>query len=265
MKTILAAFLTLVVSLAIAQVPYILLDGNEQPTVGKVGSGYHFDGKSFMQLGRGRVQPPWTVCMWVQRFDDGGTAVLFADQNFGLKLAQVQVPVVGQVGLTVFGKLDYSFGVTVPFKEWHHLVFAGETNRTLLYIDGVLRSQLPIAVPLPLTQIGRRTIGAPPDWLHADLDEIAIYRRALSTNEVAQIFANGGTNNLPSRISSIKANSGRVTLQINGTPKTSVLLESSPDLVRWTTSVPLENDSGVLTVIDIAPSSRIFYRISDEP
>ena len=177
-----------------------------------------------------------------------------------------QNPPSGQVGLTVFFKDDYFFKYKAPLNQWLHLTFTAETNRTILYVNAVKNSELPVSFPLPLLQIGRRTPEAPgADWLHADLDEIAVYRRALSSDDVTRIFANGGTNSLPSRISAINYRSGLITLDVTGTPKTRVLLETSSDLLRWETPVWLSNESGTLTVTDFSAGNRTFYRITDEP
>jgi len=276
MKTtnIVGAAILLFAVTASAQVPFLFLDGSAETTPGKIGNGYRFSGNRILTIGKPQLPAPWSVCLWVRRFDDGGSAVLFADHDYGLHLATCCVSsptpgfVPGQVGPTVFYKVNYTFGFTVPKNEWHHLTFVAETNRTFLYVDGVQKAQLAVSMPLPLLQIGRRTPEAPgADWLNADLDEIAVYRHALSSNDVARIFTRGGTPKpvlLTGRFSFVQG----YRLILDGEPNASYQLETSTDLLQWTPLITLKTTSSPLVFTDPSatnyPSFR-FYRAKQLP
>jgi uncharacterized protein (TIGR02145 family) len=80
------------------------------------------------------------------------------------------------------------------FDEWHNVTITSNfIDDTRIYLDGELRSQIGIAVPVPsnvsLFYIGRHGLFTPPmGALLGSIDDIAIYNRALSEEEINAIY-----------------------------------------------------------------------------
>ena len=79
--------------------------------------------------------------------------------------------------------------------RWHHIVFILDTNNGVakIYIDGRLdaeNSDLPKGEPMPTTE-GPVTIGVSlyfPEYFQGVIDEVAIYNRALTTEEIKEHY-----------------------------------------------------------------------------
>ena len=89
------------------------------------------------------------------------------------------------MGFTRFGVADYSFNYIVPTNTWMHLTFVGTAAGTTLYTNGVQAASLAEVIPLPLQFLGRRDTGE--DRLKGLLDEITLFNRALSPEEIQQL------------------------------------------------------------------------------
>lgn len=162
---------------------------------GKAGRAFHFDGATTrINLGALSIPPPWTASFWVNRQNTPmNSAALLGDANYSLKLEQFNGT--HQVGISRFGVADDSFGYVAPAGTWVHLVFVGTGTNTLLYTNGVLRSSLPVSIPLPRSYLGadlvRDSVDA--DHLLGELDEVALFNRVLSNAEIAALYLAGNT------------------------------------------------------------------------
>lgn len=89
-----------------------------------------------------------------------------------------------------------AINLTYPFalNEWHHVVTVGDGNSLNLYFDGALTA----AANSPTASYGTSSysfnIGGggvydgSGNWFKGQIDEVALWRRALSSNEVVQLL-----------------------------------------------------------------------------
>jgi len=114
----------------------------------------------------------------------------FGDTQMGLKYEQWNNT--GTYGATVFGVMDYDFGVPTAPGEYTHLVFVASqaAGTTDLYVNGVLQGSVAAAITLSgRVGIGYGAQGADASGRFDDFDGdilgVAIYDRALSVDEIA--------------------------------------------------------------------------------
>jgi len=93
---------------------------------------------------------------------------------------------------------------TVFDNNWHHLVWTDVGGQGKLYVDGVLDetdfSYTPSPLTLNVTALGAVVRAAPSAMIFADIDETAIWNRALSSTEI-QIVKNSS---LPAPLGAIR-------------------------------------------------------------
>ena len=157
----------------------------------------HNEGQYLTVIPPTSVPVPWTVSVWVNRHKD---AVNYAasglmDGGFeteewsGLRLEQYQGS--HQVGFTNYGSGNWYWDYLTPIDEWVHLVFIGTDTEATLYVDAVLIGTLSEAAsePLWIDWIGKtHEYNCPVD---ADLDELGVWNRALTEEEVLIVFNRG--------------------------------------------------------------------------
>jgi hypothetical protein len=124
----------------------------------------------------------------------------FGDTQMGLKYEQWNNT--GTYGATVFGVLDYDYGVPNAPGEFTHLVFVSNAaaGKTDLYVNGVLKGSVATAITLSgLVGIGYGAQGADGsgsfDNFDGNIFGVAIYDRALTDAEIAAnstAFLQGG-------------------------------------------------------------------------
>ncbi|WP_438025733.1 LamG domain-containing protein [Sorangium sp. So ce233] len=159
--------------------------------VGRSGNAIRFDPDDGVKLATTdlpEMPAPWTAAFWVYRWAASGSAALFSSNNDALKLQQWKTP--EEVGITIFGDKDYSFGVVVPLTEWTHVTLVGASTETRLYLNGVLKGTLPVPIKLGLYWLGS-TQGYE-EFAKALFDEVEVWDVALTDDQVGEV-ANGGT------------------------------------------------------------------------
>ena len=149
----------------------------------------------------------WTLSIWAKLdgvgqndwriFSEGNTG----DSNPLFNLGTHNGGATGQLdvyirqdGWPVVGHI-YTMGE--PFDgEWHHIVFVQENGARAVYIDGVL-DELEIGEKpegdwlVNNTSIGGILRSSASHWVNGVLDEVAIWKRALTEEEIAEIQENG--------------------------------------------------------------------------
>jgi hypothetical protein len=101
---------------------------------------------------------------------------------------------------------DYDF----HDNQWHHIYLTYDGTAVRLYIDAQLKDSYPISGALdsaPILNIGQRNsaiYGGTAAFFKGRLDDIQIYNKALSAEEVAAKFHNGTTQSLGLRCSDIE-------------------------------------------------------------
>jgi hexosaminidase len=155
---------------------------------GKYGNGLSFNGtSSYVSVNKADVAVPWTAAMWVNRTDSTAvSAALMSSTNGALKLEQYNNT--NKVGFTKYGTADYAFNYTAPTATWVHLTFVGTSTGVSLYVNGAFQESNTGVVNCPMTFIGCGKTSN--DYLKGSLDEVKVYSRALSVQEILDIYNN---------------------------------------------------------------------------
>jgi hypothetical protein len=122
--------------------------------------------------------------MWVNRSADRSASALMGSSAGALKLEQW--PDTHQVGVTDYSAGDYNFAYSTPIGEWVHLAFVCDGTKTLLYVNGARSDSVTVAIAMPLGRMGDGVAFADPPA--ASLDEVRIYSRVLSDDEIAALW-----------------------------------------------------------------------------
>ena len=181
------------------------LDGNPKQVDGKVGKALEFSGENFVHIpGTASLEfsgeKEMSVAAWVNADSDSpvkgvvagccgtivaqrdinGWALRFDGRNAGQEMEFIVTP--GWQGDGGFGAAKFDKG------KWHHLVGVVDDKKMLLYVDGELEKEQnyngPMATGGSETEIGKAGDGG----FVGIIDEVMIYSKALSADEVEQIF-----------------------------------------------------------------------------
>jgi hypothetical protein len=137
-------------------------------------------------------------------------------------------------------------GVTVNDGAWHHIVATRENMYVNIYVDGVHRSSASYTSTIRLDTGDRWSIaqewdgGNPSDFLTGTVDEVAMWNRALTSEEIAHLY-NDGNGNLPTEgpYVEIAESGGDTVVEENGaTDDYSVALKSEPAAAVQITAMP---------------------------
>lgn len=160
---------------------------------GKDGKALKLNGSSSgILLGKKNLAGPWTASLWVKREAASGiSAALFAGSTVAIKLEQYNNT--KKVGITKMGVGDFTFNYTAPIDTWVNLAFVGSSKGTALYVNGIFQDSIPQVIDLPLDSIGYgRSGGSNIDFMKGTIDDIKIYRTALTAAQIASITASSG-------------------------------------------------------------------------
>jgi hypothetical protein len=204
--------------------------------------------------------------MWVNRINaPGASAALMGDATYALKLEQYNTT--REVGLTVSGKGDYLFSpaYSVPANQWTHLAFVGTGTSVALYTNGVLEGSITTNnFPLPRAYIGADYLRNPgaTDFMLGSLDEIQVFRRALSAAEISDIYSAGGAGlvRAPEFTSIAFSGAGQIQLNLRGQTGKNFTLYASTNLMNWTSLGAVSNPAGAVQYLDSVASPQNFYR-----
>jgi uncharacterized repeat protein (TIGR03803 family) len=160
---------------------------------GKVCRAFSFDGiDDILQVNASAISPPWSAEFWVNRqATTNDSAVLIGDNATALKLEQF--PNVKKVGYTIWGVKDFHFtnSAALPIGTWTHLVLVGSTTNIQLYLNGAFVDSINTNWTLPRGTIGYDVARGNKKQLKGLLDEISLYNRMLTTNEIQTLFTAG--------------------------------------------------------------------------
>lgn len=238
-------------------------------TNGEAGLAFHFDGSaSYLAVNAPTNIPPnWTACMWVNRVNAPGlSATLMGTATNAIKLEQYSGT--REVGITVSGVADYLFSpaYSVPANKWTHLAFVATSSAVTLYTNGVLEGSLTIAnFPLPRAYIGADDLHNPgvTDYMLGSLDEIQVFKRALTATEIKNIYSAGsaGLVRAPEFTGVVSTNNNaQVQLNLRGLTGKNFTLYGSSNLVNWTSMGAVSNPTGAVQYLDSAANPQKFYR-----
>ena len=181
------------------------LDGNPKSVAGKVGKALEFNGENFVHIpGTASLEfageKAMSVAAWVNADSDSpvkgvvagccgtivaqrdvnGWALRFDGRNAGQEMEFIVQP--GWQGDGGFGAPKFDKG------KWHHLVGVVDDKEMFLYVDGKLEKEQNYNGPMS-TGGSEMEIGHAGDGGFVGIiDEVLIYNKALSANEVKQVF-----------------------------------------------------------------------------
>jgi hypothetical protein len=152
------------------------------------------------------------------------------------------------------------------FNRWYHVVFSHDGANTRLYVDGLLRGTAARTYGTVLDgnfYVGSYTrIFAPPNSPDAVIDEVRVYNRTLSTNEVAQLYQYESGPWI-SVLKAVKPSFSNLTRGIN------YQLQVSGDMSTWTNqgSPFIATNSAMIypQYWDVDNWGRLFFRLSVLP
>ncbi|MGH7973183.1 MAG: LamG-like jellyroll fold domain-containing protein, partial [Limisphaerales bacterium] len=138
---------------------------------------------------------------------------------------------------------DHHYSVATPFDgTWHNVVYSqrlvGSTPKAAWYFDGVLDTVAPDPIfPLTLntTSIGGILRSSPSSWFEGLIDEVAVWNRALSGDEL-QVLQVTSITNPPSRLQPLAINSFRADLP--------AVVKGGSTVLRWDVS----KDAGAVSI-----------------
>lgn len=181
------------------------LDGNPKQVKGKVGKALEFDGQNFVHIEGSNTldfngAEAMTVAAWINADSDSpvvgvvagccgtivaqrdanGWALRFDERNGGAELEFITMP--GWQG-------DGGFGIPVFAKgQWHHLVAVVDKNKKYLYADGKLAKEDNYNGPMQAASTEHEIGKASDGGFVGLIDEVVIYNKALSENEVDKLY-----------------------------------------------------------------------------
>lgn len=155
---------------------------------GRFDGGLRFHESGYMinmeHLGLEDIPAPWTASLWVRKTENiTGTSSLFASSAAALRLEQWNND---EVGITVFGGDDPSFGYSAPVDQWAHLAFVGDGAHASLYVNGQHWSTVDAPIAMPMTSLCTSLLR-----LAAEVDDVRIYNHTLSVEAIKDLERGG--------------------------------------------------------------------------
>jgi len=172
-------------------------DGNEN-------SSYSFDGvNDYIDFGKSLLtnsNSNYTFSCWIKNPDSGGSShgMIFSNQDIAETSLRIMSD--GQLSIQAWlnsntGKVDYNYSVNIIENEWNKLTYSFNLNSEYLVV--MVNSQIfQIAIPLDNisffdfsgnTAIGRNN-NAQRDYSSFLIDEVSIWNRALSEQEIQNLY-----------------------------------------------------------------------------
>lgn len=201
-----------------------------------VGSSLSFDGENdYVDIDREMIKKfPFTLSAWIKT--DG-----FSNDNEDMLIISLADPKKHDKYLGIFigededgkacirarkGPEKTVHGTTILTDgEWHLLigVYASKNNRKL-YVDGILEASDTRKVDFPghldLMTLGRWGDSSPISYFHGNIDEVQIWDKALSQEEITYLYENNPEGDEDKLVSYYKLNAGTGTTIINEVTET---------------------------------------------
>jgi hypothetical protein len=163
---------------------------------GLVGTAAGFSGAGYVLIEEEDLESDWTVeAIFYADVENGATsqgligALTFNDPRMAIKAEQWDST--GVLGYTLFGVVDISFGADTP-ADFAHVVIVGSDAGVELYVEGEFIGFNATTTPLSrhvLAAGQENASGGLVDPLTGAIDELVIYDRALTAEEVEQHYA----------------------------------------------------------------------------
>jgi hypothetical protein len=141
---------------------------------------------------------PFTLAAWVKTTDaDGGVIIQQRDATPNGYQGEYQLAVTpqGRVSFFIYNggfQFDVTTTATIHDGQWHHVAAVRDGASGRIFIDGVLAAEAAGTAPKSLEPLAV-CVGADCrdniDYLNGSLDDIRIYRRALTSHELTAVAA----------------------------------------------------------------------------
>jgi hypothetical protein len=149
----------------------------------------------------------FTISVWIRPTTLSGVKVIYEEptstlnsrQRVSLRLNGTAVNFIGRTNDSAAAATNWVISSTVlAINNWYHLVaiFNSNTDIHQLYINNVVQNSSVVEIPIPNTnpivtpKISQQATGTGAKFL-GNIDELAIWNRALSANEVENAFLRG--------------------------------------------------------------------------
>ncbi len=177
---------------------------------GKIGQGIQFDGvndyvstnRTIAQLGSGAK----TIAIWVYPLDYGRTAsniyslspLIMDDAGyFGIMVGtSTNYGTINRIWAYNWDNTAKAADTTYAVNEWQHIVVVHDLTNLKIYRNGVLASStlsITTGVNTGTYLVGSGYNDVPVHYSNANIDDVRIYNRALSSDEVNRLYAIGAT------------------------------------------------------------------------
>ena len=174
---------------------------------GRYGAAVYFDGSSYLNVSNYEIAPPYSFSVWIKpeqasRAWPGETFVIADGARSGACLSTPTIRY--NSNYEVLTKTAAACGADleatverVAFDHWQHITVVVEENRTVVYVNGEEASTLEEIQNSSTTKantclfIGARQAGdcrSPNNFYRGLMDELRIYPRALSVDEVSRVY-----------------------------------------------------------------------------
>ena len=158
------------------------LSGSPAWTGGKINGAVRFNGGSDkITLGSLATGTTYTLSLWVNATGSGLYNGLITESNSKGFFYNNST---GYPTL-YFSGANHSFSSTLPLNQWVHLVVANNAGNATFYMNGAMSGTTTSAPSLSVVQLGSDLSN---ETLTGSLDEVRIYNRALSADEVAKLY-----------------------------------------------------------------------------
>jgi uncharacterized protein (TIGR02145 family) len=156
---------------------------------GNANSAYSFDGLNDNISVNRNYQSSFAVSLWFNPISTPGFNPLIEafDSNWELQLKDNTID---YIGFSVSNYQEYISSVTAQVNDWQHLVCAFTNDSVFIYFNGLLTDEFSV---LPLlnsngTYNFGSSISGSAQYLNGKLDDIGIWNRALSEEEVLSLY-----------------------------------------------------------------------------
>ncbi len=167
---------------------------------GLSGSALYFDGDDYVSIPPTDSQTPYSVALWFRHVEPlatgalihrgfGGSCRYEPHLSYGNGYISASVSGCGHSGRT-------HYHIPVPVGQWHHVAYVVDAATQRFYIDGIEIEPAGSKIPNPsilYTQIGAAAqnndgVATSQFVENTIIDEVRVYERALSTDEVDELW-----------------------------------------------------------------------------
>jgi hypothetical protein len=213
----------------------------------------------------------WTIEAWVNpaSFNNSSYPTIFAqghwDASLGLNSGT------GALESWINNASQLIGTTAVPLGQWSHVALVYNGTNRIFYLNGVSAGQG--SAPAMTAETDTSSIGnvVPNDGasFNGGIDEVSIYSRALSSNEIAEIYLAGsygkcGSWSSPQLLPDGFATNGGFKLYVYGTIGQTYTLEASTNLTNWLPLLTFVCTNSPTLVVDSAAGNfnHRFYRLA---